>query len=53
LAAENDGEVGWDLPSRQLSQLSEIINSRDINEQAGQDEVTVGQKKLKTGKISR
>jgi hypothetical protein len=42
LAAENDGEVGWDFPSRQPSQLSEIINSREINEQVGQDEVTGG-----------
>jgi hypothetical protein len=42
LAAENDGEVRWDLPSRQPSQLSEIINRREIKEQVGQDEVTRG-----------
>jgi hypothetical protein len=44
LVAENDSEAEaeWDLPSRQLSQLSEVISSDEINEQVGQDEVTGG-----------
>jgi len=49
LAAENDSEGGWDLPSRQPSQLLEIVNSGEINEQVGQDEVTEGQKQLRDG----
>jgi hypothetical protein len=49
LAAENDVEGGWDLPSRQPSQLLEIINSGEINEHVGQDEVTEGQKQLRDG----
>jgi hypothetical protein len=43
LAVENESEAGWDLLSRQPSQLSEIISSDEINEQVGQDEVTGGQ----------
>jgi len=43
---ENDGEDGWDLPSRQPS---EIINSGELNEQVGQDEVTEGHKQLRDG----
>jgi hypothetical protein len=35
LAAEDENEAGWDLPSRQPSQLSElIINSDEIKGQA-------------------
>jgi hypothetical protein len=49
LAAENDGEGGWALPSRHPSQLCEIINSGEINEQVGHDEGTEGQKQLRDG----
>jgi hypothetical protein len=42
LAAESEGGVGWDLPSRQPSGLRDLINSREINEQVGQDKVTGG-----------
>lgn len=47
LTTENYGEVGWDLLSRQPSQLPAIMDGGEINEQAGQDEVTVGQKLLR------
>jgi hypothetical protein len=47
LAAENDGEAGWGLPYRQPSQFSEVINSGEINEQVGQDEVTGGYKQFR------
>jgi hypothetical protein len=46
---ENDDGGGWDLLSRQPSQLREIINSGEINEQVGQDEFTEGQKQLRDG----
>jgi len=46
LAAKNDGEDRWNLPSRQLS---EIINSGELNEQVEQDEVTEGHKRLRDG----
>jgi len=46
LGAENDGEDGWDLPSRQPS---EIINNGELNEQVGQDEVTEGHKQFRDG----
>jgi hypothetical protein len=49
LAAENDGEAGRDLPYRRPSQFSEIINSGEINEQVGQDNVTGGQKRFRDG----
>jgi len=49
LVAENDGEAGWDLLYRQPSRFSEIINSGEINEQVGQDEVTDGQKQFRDG----
>lgn len=42
MAADSDNEAGWDLPSRQPPQLSEIINSGEIRELAGQGEVTGG-----------
>jgi hypothetical protein len=40
LAVENESEAGWDLPSKQPSQLSELINSDEINGQVGLDGVT-------------
>jgi hypothetical protein len=46
---KNDGEAEWDFPSRQPSHLSEIINSGEVNEQVGQDEVTGGQKHFRDG----
>jgi len=49
LAAENDGEAGRDLPYRWPSQFSEILNSGEINEQVGQDDVTGGQKRFRDG----
>jgi len=49
LAAENDGEAGRDLLYRRPSQFSEIINSGEINEQVGQDDVTGGQKQFRDG----
>jgi hypothetical protein len=49
VVAENDGEGRWDLLFRQPTQLHEIINSGEINEQVGQDEVTVGQNQLGDG----
>jgi hypothetical protein len=49
VAAENESAAGWDLPSRQPSELSEIINSEEINGQVGQDEVTGRQKQFREG----
>jgi hypothetical protein len=51
VAVDSDGEAGWDLLSRQPSQLSEMINtsSREVYEQVEQDEVTGGQKELRDG----
>jgi hypothetical protein len=48
-SAKNDGEAEWDLPSRQPSHLSEIINSGEANEQVREDEVTGGQKHFRDG----
>ena len=48
-SAANDGEAEWDVPPRQPSHLSEIINSGEVNEQVGQDEVTGGQKQFRVG----
>jgi hypothetical protein len=50
LTAEDESEAGWDLPSRQPSQLSELmINSDETNIQAEQCEVTRGQEQFREG----
>jgi hypothetical protein len=48
LTAEDESEAGWDLPSRQPSQSSELmINSDETNRQAEQCEVSQGQEQFR------
>jgi hypothetical protein len=50
LTAENESEAGWDLPSRQPSQLSELmINSDETDRHTEQCEVTRVQEQFREG----
>jgi hypothetical protein len=49
LAAENESDAGLELQPLQPLQLSETINSHEINGQVGQHEVIGGQKQFREG----